>query len=239
MAGYTILDPKQHQDLKIITTKSAELGDSHHIIPVLAEELRALVAEYPICFIKDNQTGQFGLNVLTGFELGENLFLQAQAWNASYVPLHIRRQPFMVGIKGEEGDTPTPDNTIVTINLDSPKVNKEQGEALFDEDAKPTELLSQVNRMLVNLVQGIPRTEAFVKSLLEHDLLMPVKLDLALASGEKKSFTGLYNINEEKLATLSGDTLQTFHQKGYLQACHLIMASFGQVQKLIAWKNKA
>ncbi|WP_158969388.1 SapC family protein [Paraglaciecola sp. L3A3] len=237
MAGYTILDPKQHKDLRIITERGAEYGENLHIVPVLADELKVLVAEYAIFFIKDNQTGQFGLNVLTGFEPGENLYLQKNLWQAHYVPLNLVRQPFMVGIKGEEGDKPSPQNTLVTINLDSPRVNKEKGEALFDTKGKSTDFLNSINGLLVKFVQGMPRTQEFINTLLALELLMPITLKFTLADGEKKSFSGLYNIDEEKLAVLSGNELQSLHQKGYLQACHMIIASFGQIQKLIDWKN--
>lgn len=238
MAGYTILDPKVHQNLKVITDRGNEFGENQHLIPVTADELKALVSEYTICFLKDNQTGQFGINAITGFEPGENLFLKDSKWTARYVPLHLVRQPFMVGIQGNEGDQPSPENTVVTINLESTRVSQDKGESLFDEQGKPTAYLKHINNLLVNLVQGVLRTEQFIQTILQLELLAPIKFDVTLASGEKKSFGGMYGIDEEKLSALSGDALQNFHQKGYLQACHLINASFPQIQKLIDWKNK-
>lgn len=239
MSGYTILDPKQHKNLKVIQTRGLEFGDNHHFVPVLADELKALVAEYAICFLKDNQTGQFGINALMGFEPGENLYLDGDSWQAHYIPVHLMCQPFMVGIKGEEGDTPTPENTLITVNLESPRISDDMGEAIFDEDGKNTPFLDQINQLLVKLVQGMPRTEQFIRSVLELELLTPVKLDFTLKNGEKKSFGGLYSLDEEKVAALSGKQLESFHQKGYLQACHLIISSFAQIQKLIDWKNRS
>jgi hypothetical protein len=239
LSRFTILDPKQHQDIKINTTRGAKFGENTHFIPVIADELKALVAEYAVCFLKNNETGQFGIGAITGFEPNENLYLQDDNWNARYVPLHVVRQPFMVGINGQEGEEANQQNTVITIELDNKRVSRSEGEPIFDQDGKSTQYLDHISQMLSSLIQGIPRTEHFIKSLLKHELLMPAKLDFTLANGEQKSFTGLYSIDEEKLSELSGDDLQNLHQKGYLQACHLVIASFGQIQKLIDWKNKA
>ncbi len=76
MAQPVLIDYKQHSKTLIKTQRGAEYGENVHFIPVIADEVRALALAYPICFLKDNNTGQFGLNVLTGFEAGENLFLQ-------------------------------------------------------------------------------------------------------------------------------------------------------------------
>ena len=42
-----------------------------------------------------------------GVEEGENLFLDEKGWNASYIPLNIMRQPFLIGFqeKTQEGKT--------------------------------------------------------------------------------------------------------------------------------------
>ncbi|MCF2946986.1 SapC family protein [Paraglaciecola aquimarina] len=237
MSKFTILDPKQHKDLQVITDRDVTYGDNHHFVPVLADELRALVAEYPVCFLKDNQTGKLGISALTGFEQGENLYLQDKNWQARYIPLHVYRQPFMVGIQGNDGEQATQDNTVVTIDLASSRVNKKEGQALFDDNGNATPYLEKISQALAKLVHGSPRTEQFIQALLDNDLIMPIQLAFPLSNGEKKSFNGIYNIDEEKLASLSGEALQSFHKKGYLQACHLILASFGQIQKLIDWKN--
>jgi len=236
VAQPVLLDIKHHSDIRIVTNRGAEYGENVHFIPVVADEVRALVLAYPICFLKDNNTGQFGLNVITGFEAGENLFLDNNQWRSHYVPLHLRRQPFMVGVT-ESGAEPTNDNTVITIDMDSPRVNTSQGERLFDEHGKANRYLDEISDLLSQLMSGNKRTEIFINALVEHDLIEPVQLGITLSGGEQKRFDGLYSINESKLAALTGEALEQFHSKGYMQASYLISASMGHIQKLVEWKK--
>ena len=58
---------------------------------------RNVQACYPIFFIKDGATGQFYPAAVFGFDENENLFLSDQGWDASYIPMMIRRHPFLIG----------------------------------------------------------------------------------------------------------------------------------------------
>ena len=238
MAQPVLIDYKQHSKTLIKTQRGAEYGENVHFIPVIADEVRALALAYPICFLKDNNTGQFGLNVLTGFEAGENLFLQNNEWRTHYVPIHLRRQPFLVGVT-ENGAKPTSDNTVLTLDMDSARVNSEQGERLFDEQGNASAYLTQMVDLLGQLMSGNNRTEVFINALLEQDLIEELQLSITLKDGQQKRFDGLYNINEAKLAELKGQALEDFKMKGYLQASYLIAASTGHIQTLLDWKKQA
>ncbi|MEI8619197.1 SapC family protein [Pseudoalteromonas sp. B193] len=51
-------------------------------------------------------------------------------------------------------------------------------------------------------------------------------------------YSGLYAINEQALAQLDVRALKSLHEMGYLQACYMIIASTGHIQKLIGWLNE-
>ncbi len=233
----TILDPIKHKDLKVIDLRGEKYDEKINIVPVIAGELKSLVNEYFVCFLKDPNTGLFGLHALTGLESGENLYLQNNTWQAYYVPMQIRRHPFFMGVTGETGTKPTKDNTVITIQLEDKRVTDEGGEALFNELGEASEYLKNVSSLMANLLQGIQPTSNFIDALIEHDLIAPLKLQMTLANGEKKTLQSLYGINEENLAALSGEVLERFHKNGYIHASHLIIASLGQIQRLINWKN--
>ncbi|MFC3120318.1 SapC family protein [Agaribacter flavus] len=237
MLAQTLLNPKEHKNLKVITSRGEKYGENVNTIPVIADELRSLVTEYPVCILKDPNTGQFALHALTGFDAGENLMLEGDTWHASYVPLHVLRQPFMIGIRDKEGSKPTPDNTVVTIQLEHKRVTDEGGEALFDEDGNATDYLKKTTNLLGALLQGLTTTSTFLDALVKEELLEQLQLTVNLKNGDKKNFQGFYGINEEKLASLKGEALEKFHSLGYLQACHMLIASFGNIQKLIKLKN--
>ena len=237
MARPVILDSKTHANVRIKTGRGAQFGEDMHLAPVIADELPRLILEFPVCLIKDTNTGQFGLHVLLGFEPGENLFLDGEQWSAMYVPMHLRRQPFMVGIAGEKDDEPTPENTVITIDMDSPRVADNEGERLFDSDGKATPYLQSISDLLSGLIPGISITETFVKAIADYDLITPAALDVAFADGEKRHFEGIYTVSDEKLRELDDEKMKELHDRGFLQASYLLLASIGQMQRLINLKD--
>lgn len=238
MSNFTLLDKNKHKNTRILTGRGAEFGENIHLLPVIIDELANLVLEYPVCLIKNNETGQFGLQALLGFDVGENLFLQNNEWAANYLPLHIKRQPFMVGVNAKQGEQPSPENTMITINTESTRVQETSGELIFDENGNITPFMQEINKLLSILVSGMLRTDAFIKALSTHNLIEPIQLTVNLLNSEEKRFDGIYTINEEKLKQLDSNTLADLNNKGYLQACYLLLASMGNIQKLIALKRK-
>ena len=237
MANPVALNNKTHRDLRVITSRGAGFGENIHIVPVIADELGNLVLDYPVCLIKDPETGRFKMSALLGFDPGENLYLEGDRWNALYVPLHVQRQPFMVGYSAPGGAGGGQGNPVITIDMDSRRVQKSEGEALFNEDGSNTPFLDHMNTLLAGLMDGMKSTEYFVETLANHDLIEPAQFNIEFADGEKKSYEGLYTVNDEKLAELKGDVLEDLHSRGYLRATALMMASLGHVSRLISRKN--
>lgn len=235
MANPVLLDNNKHRKLRVVTSRGAEYGENVHLVPVIADELNSLVLDYPVCLLKDDETGQFGLHALLGFDQGENLFLRGSQWDASYIPLHVKRQPFMVGFAANE--PAIPENAVITVDMDSKRVQESEGEALFTEDGSRTEYLAGIDNLLAGLMNGIETTEAYVAAIAELDLIESAQVNITFASGGQRTYDGLYTINADKLNELSGEALEELHRKGFLQASYLLLASMGQLQKLIARKN--
>lgn len=237
MANPVQLSYEMHHRLRVITARGAEFGENVHIVPVIADEMVRLVLEYAVCLIKDPETGQFNLSVLLGFEPGENLYLNGDQWDASYVPLHVRRQPFMVGYASATAGDGEPGQAVVTVDLDSKRVQQSEGELLFREDGSNTPFLDDINKLLAALMSGIDSTKAFIDALADNDLIEAAQIKITFADGEQKSYDGIYTVNDEKLAELKGDALQDMHARGFLQASSLLMVSLGHVTNLISRKN--
>lgn len=237
MAKLETLNNDTHRKLRVITSRGAKYGENVHIVPVVADELRSLVLDYPVCMTKDPETGQFGLSALLGFEPGENLYLKGDQWNASYVPVHVRRQPFMVGFPSQGGAKGRPEKAVITIDMDSKRVQKAKGEALFAEDGSNSPYLDSVHDLLAGLMASIESTKAFLEVLAGRDLIEPAQFNITFADGEQKRYEGIYTVNDEKLGELRRGDLQDLHSRGYLQASYLLLTSLGHVQKLISLKN--
>ena len=234
MSQYEILDREKHRQLRVKTGYSAELGDAVMYAMTYAIEFRDIQSCYPILFTKDPNTGSFFAAAVFGFEADQNLFLQDNGWDASYVPAMVQRQPFLIATGSTGGD----DNPVVSLDLDNPRVSRKEGEALFDAEGGSTEFLDRKIELLDKLHRGLQHGKGFIDALLQHDLLEQITLDLAFNDGSKKSVQGFYSIAEEKLYQLKGDVLESFNRLGYLQPAFMAVASLSRMRDIIERRNR-
>jgi hypothetical protein len=234
MSRYEMLDRARHRQLRVRTGYGAALGDSVMSVMTYPMEFRDIQGCYPILFTKDPNTGGFVAVAMLGLEAGQNLFLQDTRWDATYVPVMVQRQPFLIATSGE-GDEKPP---VVSLDLDHPRVSQDEGEALFDSTGEPSEFLKRKIALLDKLYRGLQHGSGFVDALLKHQLLVQVVLDLAFADGDKKTLQGFYCIAEERLYQLKGDALESLNQAGYLQPVFMAVASLSRVRDLIERRNR-
>jgi hypothetical protein len=230
MTHPVLLNNVEHKDLKIILGRGIRFGDAEAICPTFPAEFRNVLAHYPIVFRETGNEQRYEPVALFGFVEGENLFASADAWDALYVPMAVARQPFSMGLSG--------DSLLMYVDLDHPKVSTTIGYPLFLEYGGQSELLEQVNSLLLALHQGLQSNAGFVAALLEYDLIEPLTLDIELNNGSQNQLLGFSTINEEKLAALDGAALAHLHRRGYLMAAHLMSASLVQLRELIERKNQ-
>lgn len=225
-----LLNNVDHKDLRVITRRSAEYGDSIAFVPTFPAEFRSVQAHYPIVFRRTSDGPGFEPIALFGFRDGENLFLNENGWDAAYLPLMMERQPFMIGGSG--------DGLAIHVDLDSPRVSRTEGEPVFLPHGGVTEFLERMNSVLSALHEGLQDTPAFVASLVEHGLLESFVLDIELDDGSQNRLAGFYTINEDKLAALGGDALEKLSKAGHLQPIYMAIASISNFRDLIERKNR-
>jgi hypothetical protein len=229
MTKHAFLSNAEHRDLRVIVTAGAQYGDDVMCTLTFPNEFRHVQAYYPIVFGKAAD-GTFTPLAVFGFHEKQNLFLTNGIWDATYVPLMIERQPFLIG-KGANGK-------VVHIDLDSPRVSNVQGERVFLEHGGSTEYLEHMTGVLGRLDEGIEETPAFIAALLEHNLLESFVLDIEFRDGAQHRFAGFYTVQEERLNQLDGAALAKLHSRGYLQAIYMVIASFSQFRALIERAKK-
>ncbi|MGB5511303.1 MAG: SapC family protein [Woeseiaceae bacterium] len=238
MADITALHSELHRNLRVVTKRGAEYGENTHIVPVVADELRNLALEYPVVLVKDNESGRFSMCAMLGFDQGENLFLDGDEWDAVYVPIQVRGQPFSLSYTAEKDGKPDPTSLVISLDMDSNRVQEEEGEKLFNEDGSGTPFLQRISNMLAEFRPAAASTEAFIDTLAKHDLVEAAQLDVQFPGGEKRRFEGLYTVHDEKLSKLEDDVLTDLYKRGYLQAAWLLLASIGNVRKLIMRRGR-
>ena len=234
----SVLVDKTLQGTKIITARGAEFGDNLHVVEVVPREFSSLCAFYPILITSNADSGAWTFVSILGFEPGENLYLEGDAWDAGYVPLTVRRQPFQVvpqQITEEDGSTSTV--PALAIDLDSPRVNKKRGEDLLDENGDPTEWFKSVNALVSQLVEGTSQARQLLAKLEQLELIEPLQFGVALADGKARRLEGLNTINEVKLRELDDQTVLELHRLGYLDCIYSMRASLGQLGALSRRKN--
>jgi len=224
------LDNNTHRDLRIVTTRGAAWGDDLMATPVFPNEFRDAQAYYPIVFQPaDNGPGMQPVALL-GLRQGENLFLEPHGWDAPYIPLALERGPFMIG----RADT----EMTVHVDLDSPRIGRGEGEAVFMPHGAATEYLERMNSVLAAIHQGVEATAPFVATLLRHDLIESFALDIQAADGSQNRLAGFSTINEERLARLDTSAIVELHAQGWLVAIFMVVASMTHVRDLIERYNK-
>ena len=230
MTRHALLSNSAHKDLRVITQRAARYGDDVMAVLTFPAEFRNVQAHYPIVFTKSKE-GVFSPLALFGFREKQNLFLGPDGWDAPYVPLMVERQPFLIGAAAN-------DQKVIHIDLDSPRVSQTEGELVFKEQGGSTEFLERVGSMLATIHQGIAATEPFIAAVNEHGLLESFVLDIQFRDGAEHRFAGFYTIQEEKLAQLDGAALGRLHEKGYLQAIYMVIASLANFRGLVERASK-
>lgn len=238
MTQHALLDNVRHKDLRIRPGYGKDLGFEVNVTRAFPLEFTQLQMEYPIVLMRDRESGHFVPAVVLGLEEKENLYLSDEGWDARYVPLTIQRQPFLIGFQESiEGGVPqrTP---VVHIDLDHPKVSREDGEPLFLEHGGEAPLLERVGSILKAIHEGNEAIATFSKLLTGLDLVESSTLEFVLDNGEKYTLAGLHIINEERLRELNGDALEALHRKGHLQHLFMMLASMPNFRKLVDRKNQ-
>ena len=231
MANIAPLNNVDHSSLRVITQRGAQFGDAVKSALTFTFEFRSVQAQYPILFQKD-QSGQFQPVVLFGFEKGENLFLKGDKWDATYIPVMMRRDPFLIGQNKNN-----PENAVLSIDLDSPRVSESEGEALFQPMGGQTDFLQASVQLLNDMHHGMAQNKVFVDAMMAHGLIEDVTMDIKLKDGSENHLFGYSALNEEKIKDLKGDVLADFGEKGVLMPMFMMLASIVQMQQLVNRKS--
>ena len=229
MPNPVLLNNIDHAAMRVIATRGAAYGDNVMSALTWPDEFRTLQAHYPIVF-QQNGAGGYDALALFGFQQGENLFLDADRWDAPEIPLSIQRQPFLIGTDGAE--------LVIHVDLDSPRLSRDQGEPLFLPQGGNTEYTERMASVLRTIHLGLEGARSFTAALLQHNLLESFFLDITLDDGSDNRLAGFYTIYEERLAALDGAALASLHAAGHLQAIYMVLASLSQFRALIDRKNK-
>jgi hypothetical protein len=239
MTNLVMLNNVAHRQLKVITRHGAEFGDKVGTTVVFPNEFNAVQREYPIFFRKDNATGEFQAIALLGFQKDENLFLDGNRWTGHYVPAAIARGPFLIGFQDQQRDGRVQRERVIHMDADNPRLSRTEGEPLFTEQGGNTPYLDRMTQLLAGIHDGLTLTKAMFTAYQELDLIESVNLEIKLNADEGIQVVGLHTLNQKKLAELDAPALERLHKTGFLECAFLVLASLGNVNRLMALRQRA
>src|SRR4051812_18788321 len=229
MTRPVLLNNVEHRQLRVVTTRGPQFKDDVMYAFTFPNEFRSVQAHYPIVFAQ-GQDGGFSPVALFGFRQGQNLFLENGEWQALYLPLMLERGPFMIGHAAN--------GKVIHVDLDDARISQAEGERVFLDDGASSPYLQHISGVLGTLDEGVEGAPAFVAALVEHDLLEPFSLDIQFDDGTPRRFAGFHTINEEKLKKLDGAALARLHERGFVAAIYMVIASLAHFRTLVDRVNK-
>jgi hypothetical protein len=236
MTRHVLLNNVEHKDLKVVTRYSAEYGDGVHAVLTFPTEYVDIQREYPILFRRQGDSWQSV--ALLGLEEGENLFLDDGRWNAHYVPGIVARGPFLIGFQRQEIEGAERREPVVHVDLDDPRVNELEGEPVFLEHGGNTPYLQRIAAILRGIQEGIAVSKPMFAAFESHGLIEPANIEVEVHADVRYVLRGFHTISRDRLAALDGGALERLNKAGFLEGAFLVLASLGNIRKLIDLKNR-
>jgi hypothetical protein len=227
------LNNKRHANVKIKTHNDVSRFQKQQLIPVTLQDIIPLSGEFPIVFVKNEETGQFSCVAMMAIRPNLNLYCQDINWNHHVLPMGFNNSPFSLAKKSEGSD-----EAIVCIDENSPFVNDNEGELLFDNEGNQTKFLQKRSEALLQVAQFSQQTSNVIQLFAQKKLLSPKKLNIKLQQqAEPIELSGLYLIDEKALSSLSTEDFEDLRIKGLLPLIYAHLASLHQITRLTIKQN--
>jgi hypothetical protein len=183
--------------------------------------------DVPVIFIRD-ATG-FSPAALLGLRSGQNLLVDSQGrWIGAHIPAIWRRGPFRLArVEGEQEP-----KMVLCLDDSSDLINETEGLPLFDESGNPSALIGTATTLLSQLERDIRLTQMVCAMLDQLGLIVPWALDVTQADGTTQRVSDLYQIDEAKIATLSGEDLLRVRDAGALSLIYAHLLSLSKISTL-------
>ena len=216
-----VLDKNQHAELRFQPATDFAFARSLTSAPLAPLEIAEAAEYYPILFTPSGM-----LNPLAVLGLRErNVFLNDKnQWLDTYVPVHVRRYPFILGRVGET------DEYLLAADLDAPQFNPTEGDKVFvDSHINPH--FNQVVELLNSYERNLREGRAVMSELETTGVL--VAKDLNFREGNEVHLIGGFRVvDREKVMALDNATLARWVRNGLMSMLELHWASFRHLPKV-------
>lgn len=237
MTNAVLLDNTDHHDLRVSPRYGPEYGDGVNQVPVFPTEFESVQRDYPI-FLHRGGDGRYQPVALLGLDRDENLFLDQGRWQARYVPAVRQRGPFSIAVRETLVDGEPRAEPQLMIDLDDPRVGREEGIALFLTHGGNAPYLEHVSGLLRAIYLGSQLVAPMVAAFQDHGLIREAEVEIRLDEATDYRLPDHHTIDQARLEALDGAQLEHLSRLGFLRLAYLLAASLGNVSRLIELKNR-
>jgi len=226
------LSNSEHGTLRVVDNAAIAFMKQQHILTVRVKEITQAISSFPVFLVKNPHTGMWNISALTSFDIGQNLFVDNNKWNAIFTPTSMQTFPFfLMNVAGE--------NNGYTIGIapQDQAFSTTQGQSIFEPSGKPSLLLSRVKTLLEADIKNDIQSYQFAQKLESMQLIKRINLVVQYGDGTVQTLKGMNTIDETKLQQLSNDDLGALNKQGYLMPIHAMLMSIIQLNSLIQKHN--
>ena len=201
-----------------------QFARSANTAQLAAQEISRAARSMPLAFMRVE--GTLSLVAVCGLLPQQNLFVAPDGrWAGAYVPAAFRGHPFKLARSGGDNFSLCIDTTSGLL------VDRAEGEALFNDDATPTEAVRQVMQFLAQTTKGQEAVSKSADALSQAGVIEPWPLKVKAADGER-DVTGLLRANEQALNSLDDDGFLALRKAGALALAYAQLLSSGNIEVL-------
>ena len=205
------LNTRDHLKFRNRMLDTAPWLSKQHVVPLTGDEFIQAARHFPVIFSSGDNPLPLAL---MGLNEGVNTFFddEGKLIDQVYVPAYIRRYPFILAKL-----TPETDELSLCFDPTAENIGEfDDGQPLF-ENGEASEGTKQILEFCEQFEHAGQRTQAFMKELKDHDLLMDGEISITQQGSDKPFiYRGFQMINQDKLRELRGDQLRKWTENGLL-----------------------
>jgi len=235
MPTFDVLDNDAHANLKVKFQFGEEFRNNVNHTVVFPTEFQSLQREYPIYFRRTEDKKYYAVALL-GLDKDENLFLEEDRWLARYIPAVQMKGPFALELRQQDGSSPDSGDPLVRIDVDDSRVG-EEGESLFLPQGGHTPFLEEMLLALRRIHVGAQENDEFFDHLEAFDLIEPITVQANYGETLQYTVPDMYTINQQRMASLSGQEFEKLNGLGLLEHCYSVIFSAANMSKIVDMKR--
>ena len=224
------LDREKHRGLGLRPQRSYAWCARLNSMFVNAVELPRAGLDFPVAFVREQNSGEFFPVAVLGLRAQENLFVDARGqWKPHvYIPAYARRHPFCIAeVPAAAGEEP---KRLICVQEDQLEVS---AVPLFDAKGEATAAWAPVQQLVEAMEGARQQTRAFVRRLEAFGLFTPFDALALPKGGQHLRLQGLHRVDEQKLQELGTKELKLLQRKGELRAVYAHLLSLEHFAKLL------